>query len=81
MRALDLFCGGGGAGLGILHAGFDEIVGIDIREPSFYPGTFIQADIRELPVDPMDFDIKCVIVYLTRDIPAFVMYYVYGASR
>ena len=55
-RALDIFCGGGGAGLGILHAGFDEIIGIDIREPSFYPGTFIQADVRELPVDPMDFD-------------------------
>ena len=25
--------------------------------------------------------LKCVIVYLVRDIPAFVMYCVYGASR
>lgn len=55
-RALDLYCGGGGTALGILHAGFDEIVGIDLRKPSFYPGTFIQADVRALPVDPMDFD-------------------------
>ena len=28
-----------------------------------------------------DSGLKCVIVYLARDIPAFVMYCVYGASR
>ena len=31
--ALDLFSGAGGAALGLLNAGFDEVVGIDIREP------------------------------------------------
>ena len=40
--ALDLFSGAGGAALGLLDAGFDEVVGIDIREPTGYPGTFIQ---------------------------------------
>lgn len=55
--ALDLFCGAGGAALGILEAGFDEIVGIDMHVPSSYPGLFIQADLEAaLPVDIARFD-------------------------
>jgi len=43
--ALDLFCGGGGAARGILEAGFDEVVGIDIVDHSkAYPGEFIKGD-------------------------------------
>lgn len=55
--ALDLFCGAGGAAQGILTAGFDEIIGIDVQVPSDYPGVFIQADLEEgLPVDITAFD-------------------------
>ena len=56
MKALDLFCGGGGAAIGLLQAGFDEVVGIDIAPHPNYPGTFIQADIHHMPVDALDFD-------------------------
>ena len=56
MKALDLFCGGGGAAIGMLQAGFDEVVGIDIAPHPNYPGTFIQADIHHMPVDVLDFD-------------------------
>lgn len=44
MKALDLFCGGGGAALGLMRAGYD-VVGVDIVDHSdVYPGEFIQAD-------------------------------------
>ena len=58
MRALDLFCGGGGAALGLLRAGF-EVVGIDedLRCARAYPGRFIQADCFRLPVALADFDL------------------------
>ena len=55
MIALDLFCGAGGAALGLQAAGF-EVVGVDIEIPSAYPGQFIQADVRNLPMDVRDFD-------------------------
>ena len=55
LKALDLFCGGGGACIGLQQAGFD-VTGIDINPHLNYPGTFIQADIHNLPVNPMDFD-------------------------
>ena len=54
--ALDLFSGAGGAALGLLDAGFDEVVGIDIREPTGYPGTFIHANVAYLPVKMERFD-------------------------
>ena len=46
MRALDLFCGGGGAARGILAAGFDQVVGVDIngKNRDVYPGEFIEGD-------------------------------------
>ena len=56
MKALDLFCGGGGVCIGLMQAGFEVVVGIDHKPHPHYPGTFIQADIHHLPVDVMDFD-------------------------
>ena len=57
MRALDLYCGGGGAALGMKWAGFDEVVGIDIiPRPNYHGDYFIQADIHHLPINIHDFD-------------------------
>ena len=56
LKALDLFCGNGGAAIGLYYAGFDEIVGIDIDKQPRYPFDFIRGDIHNLPVDPYDFD-------------------------
>ena len=49
LLALDLFCGGGGACIGMQQAGF-EVVGVDIKPHKNYPGHFIQADIAQLAV-------------------------------
>ena len=54
MLALDIFCGGGGATIGLQQAGF-EVIGIDIKRQKNYPATLIVGDIHNLPVDPMDF--------------------------
>lgn len=54
-KALDLFCGGGGACLGLQWAGF-EVIGIDTQMHPNYPGHFIQADALRPPVDIFDFD-------------------------
>ena len=58
MRALDLFCGAGGVALGLLQAGFSEVVGVDIehRHSRIYPGKFVVGDIEALPVKVEDFD-------------------------
>ena len=56
MKALDLFCGGGGTALGLFDAGFKEVVGVDIKKPRDYPGDFVQGDVRELSVRLDEFD-------------------------
>ncbi len=54
MRALDLFCGAGGASMGIHRAGF-EVVGIDIAPQSHYPFEFRQGNALESDLSDFDF--------------------------
>jgi DNA (cytosine-5)-methyltransferase 1 len=57
LRALDLFCGAGGAAMGLHQAGFEEIIGIDINPQPDYPFEFIQADITKDKIDLDGFDL------------------------
>lgn len=54
MRLLDLFCGAGGAAYGYHLAGFDEIIGVDIRPMPRYPFEFVQADAMNYPLEGFD---------------------------
>ena len=56
VRVLDLFCGAGGAAMGLHRAWPDaEIVGVDINPQPRYPFTFVRADATTYPLESWDF--------------------------
>lgn len=50
MKALDLFCGAGGASMGLYQAGF-EVVGVDFQYQPNYPCKFLEDDVFNLELE------------------------------
>lgn len=50
MKALDLFCCAGGAGMGLHQAGF-EVTGVDMKAQKRYPFTFLRGDVLKINVE------------------------------
>jgi DNA (cytosine-5)-methyltransferase 1 len=50
IKVLDLCCSSGVSAEGIIRK-YVHVLGIDINEPSYYPGTFLQADATTITVD------------------------------
>lgn len=53
LRALDLYCGAGGASMGLYRAGFD-VTGVDLNPQPRYPFKFIQGSALEADVTGYD---------------------------
>ena len=56
VKALDLFCGAGGASIGLAEAGY-EVTGVDLEDQPRYPFHFVKGDALDPPVDPREFDL------------------------